>query len=59
MIYRMLADLIVMLHLLFIIFALPGVALVLWRTCILFVHIPAALWIVMISFKGLKHTLAL
>ncbi|MDF2156032.1 DUF2784 domain-containing protein [Vibrio sp. CAU 1672] len=52
MIYRMLADLVVMLHLLFIIFALFGGALILWRVYMLFVHIPAALWVAVISFKG-------
>ncbi|MEZ8099058.1 DUF2784 domain-containing protein [Vibrio bivalvicida] len=52
MIYRMLADLVVILHLLFIVFALFGGVLVLWRLYMLFVHIPAALWAVAISFKG-------
>ncbi|MGR5321332.1 DUF2784 domain-containing protein [Vibrio sp. PID23_8] len=52
MIYRMLADLVVMLHLLFIIFALIGGVLVLWRSYLLFIHIPAALWVTVISFKG-------
>ncbi|KLN63989.1 MULTISPECIES: DUF2784 domain-containing protein [Vibrio] len=52
MIYRMLADLVVILHLLFIIFALFGGVLVLWRLYMLYIHIPAALWAVAISFKG-------
>ncbi|MGR5519997.1 DUF2784 domain-containing protein [Vibrio sp. PNB22_4_2] len=52
MIYRMLADLVVILHLLFIIFALIGGVLVLWRSYMLFIHIPAALWVTVISFKG-------
>ncbi|WP_319554366.1 DUF2784 domain-containing protein [uncultured Vibrio sp.] len=52
MIYRTLADLVVILHLLFIIFALLGGLLVLWRVYMLFVHIPAALWVALISFKG-------
>lgn len=52
MIYRMLADLVVILHLLFIIFALFGGSLVLWRGYMLFVHAPAALWVAVISFKG-------
>ncbi|MGR5459288.1 DUF2784 domain-containing protein [Vibrio alfacsensis] len=52
MIYRMLADLVVMLHLLFIIFALIGGVLVRWRSYMLFIHIPAALWVTVISFKG-------
>ncbi|MDV6250478.1 DUF2784 domain-containing protein [Vibrio sp. EA2] len=52
MIYRMLADLVVILHLFFIIFALLGGLLVRWRVYMLFVHIPAAVWVAMISFKG-------
>ncbi|KHT62516.1 hypothetical protein RJ45_17010 [Photobacterium gaetbulicola] len=52
MIYRMLADLVVILHLLFIIFALFGGLLVLWRGYMLLVHVPAALWVAVISFKG-------
>lgn len=52
MVYRVLADFVVLLHLLFIIFALLGGALVRWRSWILFVHIPAALWVTVISFKG-------
>ncbi|AJR05257.1 DUF2784 domain-containing protein [Photobacterium gaetbulicola] len=52
MIYRMLADLVVILHLLFIIFALLGGSLVLWRGYMLLVHVPAALWVAVISFKG-------
>ncbi|UUM32721.1 DUF2784 domain-containing protein [Vibrio japonicus] len=52
MIYRMLADLVVILHLVFIVFALLGGLLVLWRGYMLFVHVPAALWVAVISFKG-------
>ncbi|PSW19871.1 DUF2784 domain-containing protein [Photobacterium sanctipauli] len=52
MIYRMLADLIVLLHLLFIIFALLGGSLVLWRRYMLFAHIPAAIWVVLVSFNS-------
>lgn len=52
MIYRILADLVVILHLCFIIFALLGGSLVLWRGYMLFIHIPAALWVAVISFKG-------
>lgn len=52
MIYRTLADLVVILHLLFIVFALLGGMLVLWRRYMLYVHIPAALWAVAISVNG-------
>lgn len=52
MIYRILADLVVILHLMFIIFAVLGGLLVLWRGYVLLIHIPAAIWVAVISFKG-------
>ncbi len=39
-------------HLLFIGFALLGGLLLLWRSYLLFVHLPAAIWVSVISFKG-------
>ena len=52
MIYRLLADLLVVAHLLFIVFALLGGLLLLWRRAWVFVHLPAAVWVSLISFKG-------
>ena len=52
MIYRILADLVVIFHLLFIIFALLGGLLLIWRSFIVFLHIPAVLWVSVLSFKG-------
>lgn len=52
MAYRLLADLVVVLHLLFILFALLGGMLVLWRVYMLAVHIPAAIWVALVSFNG-------
>jgi hypothetical protein len=52
MLYRILADLVVMAHLLFILFALLGGGLLLWRRYWLLVHLPAAIWVSLISFKG-------
>ena len=52
MIYRVLADLVVIIHLLFIVFALMGALLVIWRGFMVFIHIPAAIWVSVISFKG-------
>ncbi|ELR66869.1 putative membrane protein [Photobacterium marinum] len=37
---------------LFIIFALLGGLLVMWRRLLVFVHLPAAVWVALISFKG-------
>jgi len=51
-IYRILADCVVIVHLLFIVFALLGGLLVIWRSYLVFVHFPAAIWVFVISFKG-------
>lgn len=40
------------LHLLFIVFALLGGLLVIWRWYLVLIHIPAAVWSAVISFKG-------
>lgn len=50
--YRLLADLVVVFHLLFILFGLFGGLLGLWRKWLLLLHLPAAAWIAMIEFTG-------
>lgn len=52
MVYLILADLLVIVHLLFIIFVLLGGGLLVWRGSIIFVHLPAVIWAALISFKG-------
>lgn len=52
MVYRLLADLVVVFHLLFILFGLFGGLLGLWRTWMLFLHLPALVWIALIEFTG-------
>jgi len=52
MLYRLLADLVVVAHLLFIIYALFGGLLGLWRKWTLAFHLPAAAWIAIIEFRG-------
>ena len=52
MIYSFLADLLVLIHLLFILFVIFGGLLVLWRKWVVFLHIPAAVWGALIEFKG-------
>ena len=52
MFYLILADLVVIVHLLFIIFAILGGLLLIFRRSLIFVHIPAAIWAALISFKG-------
>jgi hypothetical protein len=52
MIYRALADFVVVLHMAFVLFAaLGGVLVFKWRRVALF-HLPAALWAALIEFTG-------
>ena len=51
-IYSITADLVVVVHLLFVIYATGGALLALkWRWTVL-MHIPAAVWAILISFYG-------
>ncbi len=52
MFYQIVADLVVIAHLLFIIFALFGGLLVILRGYLVFFHVPAVIWASLISFKG-------
>lgn len=49
MLYRFLADLLVVIHLLFILFALFGGLLVLRYRWMLYIHLPAAAWGVLVE----------
>ena len=49
---RLLADAVVVFHLLFIVFVLAGGALVLWRRGFAWLHLPAALWAAYVEFSG-------
>ncbi|MDA2937755.1 DUF2784 domain-containing protein [Acidobacteria bacterium AH-259-A15] len=52
MLYRVLADLVVAVHLAFVLFAVLGGLLVLrWSRCA-WIHVPAALWAVFIELAG-------
>lgn len=52
MIYRALADLVLVLHLGFVLFVVWGGLLVLRWPWVAFLHIPAALWGVLIEYSG-------
>lgn len=52
MFYKIAADLVVILHLLFIVFAVTGGLLALYRRWFIWFHIPAGLWAAAISFGG-------
>ena len=49
---RVLADAVVVLHTLFVVFALFGGALVLWRPRVAILHLPAAAWAAFVEFTG-------
>lgn len=50
--YNLLADLVLLLHLTFILFVVFGGLLVLWRSGLAWVHLPCAFWGMLIEFKG-------
>ena len=52
MLYRLLADLVVLTHLAFIIFAVLGGLLALRRRGWAWLHVPAALWAVLVELAG-------
>ena len=52
MCYRILTDLVIVLHLLFIFFVVFGGLLVLWRMWVALPHLPAACWGAYIEFSG-------
>jgi hypothetical protein len=51
-IYRLLADATVVLHLAFVVFVVFGGLLVIWRRWLAWAHVPAAVWGVWIEFAG-------
>jgi hypothetical protein len=52
MLYRVLADCLVLVHLAFVIFVVAGGFLVLWRPSLRWIHLPAAAWGALIEFTG-------
>ncbi|MBC7789697.1 MAG: DUF2784 domain-containing protein [Anaerolineae bacterium] len=52
MIYRALADLVLVVHLAFVLFVVLGGLLVLRRPSLAFLHIPAAIWGILIEYRG-------
>jgi len=50
--YALLADLVLVLHATFILFVVFGALLVFWRRRLIWLHIPAAAWGILIEFQG-------
>ena len=52
MMYRLVADCLVVVHLAFVVFVVAGGLLVLWRPTFRWIHLPAAAWGALIEFTG-------
>ena len=52
MVYGLLAELLVLVHLAFVLFVVAGGLLVLWRPSLCWIHLPAAAWGALIEFTG-------
>ena len=52
MIYRIAADLVLVLHANFIVFVVAGTALVVLRPWLVWLHLPAVLWVALLEFNG-------
>lgn len=52
MLYGILADIVVLIHLLFVFFVLLGAGLILWRPRVVWLHLPAVSWAIWIELTG-------
>ena len=52
MLYGILADIVVFIHLLFVVFAVLGGGLIFWRRRVMWLHLPAILWAIWIELAG-------
>jgi hypothetical protein len=52
MLYGILSDIIVLIHLFFVLFAVLGAVLVIWRRWFVWLHLPAVLWAIWIELTG-------
>jgi len=52
MIYQLLADALLLLHLAFILFVVAGGLLMVWKPQLVWLHLPAVIWGALIEFMG-------
>jgi hypothetical protein len=52
MCYSFFSDIVVLLHFIYVIFAIAGGILLIWWPKVIWIHFPAALWAALISFAG-------
>ena len=50
--YGILADIVVWIHLAFVVFVVSGASLVIWRRWVLWLHLPAVFWAIWIEMTG-------
>ena len=52
MIARLLADMVLLLHVAFILFALSGGLIILWKRWVVWIHLPVLLWASVVNLAG-------
>jgi hypothetical protein len=52
MLYGILADIVVLIHLFFVLFAVLGAVMIIWRRWVIWLHLPAVLWAIWIELTG-------
>ena len=52
MIARLLADMVLLLHVAFILFALSGGLIILWKRWVIWIHLPVLLWASVVNLAG-------
>lgn len=52
MLYKLLAEAVIILHFAFIMFAILGGLLILWRNWVIYIHLPAVVWGAVVEIKG-------
>jgi len=52
MLYGILSDIVVLIHLAFAFFAVLGAVLIVWRRWVVWLHLPAVLWAIWIELTG-------
>ncbi|MGC2047723.1 MAG: DUF2784 domain-containing protein [Gallionella sp.] len=57
--FRLTADIVLLLHLAFILFAVLGAVMAVWRNWIPFVHVPVAVWAIFVELTGRNCPLTL
>jgi len=52
MLYGILADIVVLIHLFFVLFAVLGAVMIIWRRWVVWLHLPAVIWAIWIELTG-------